>query len=167
MRGVGGDYFERARAISIALLVLAGALAIAGSFMDWTTKGTVPKELRLQSGFPVIQDLLSDPVTGFDAGDGKVVIAAAVFVLVAAMLLAVTRQGRYGLLAVLASVVTGAVAIAAYRSLGDTTSDFFRKLDLAGEIDPGIGLILVAIAGLLGVLAGSLGMISSPRDPAP
>jgi hypothetical protein len=76
----------------------------------------------------------------------------------------VTRQSRYGLLALLASVVIGAVAIAAYRSLGDTTSDFFRKLDLAGEIDPGIGLILVAIAGLLGVLAGSLGMISSPRE---
>lgn len=160
----GGDYFERARAVSIALLMLAGVLAIAGSFMDWTTKGTIPEEIRLQSSVPVIEDQLSDPVTGFDAGDGKVVIGAAVFVLVSAMLLAVTRQGRYGLLALLASVVTGAVAIAAYRSLGDTTSDFFRKLDLAGAIDPGIGLILVAVAGLLGVLAGSLGMISSPKE---
>lgn len=164
MREVGGgDYFERARAVSVALLLLAGALAIAGSFMDWTTKGTIPEEIRLQADLSLIEDQLSDPVTGFDAGDGKVVIAAAVFVLVAAMLLAVTQRGRYGLLALLASVVTGAVAIAAYRSLGDTTSDFFRKLDLAGAIDPGIGLILVAIAGLLGVLAGSLGMISSPK----
>lgn len=168
MKGVGGgDYFDKARAVSVALLVLAGGLAVAGSFMAWTTKGTIPDEIRLQSGVPVIEDQLSDPVTGFEAGDGKVVIAAAVFVLVSAMLLAVTRQGRYGLLALLASMVTGAVAIAAYRSLGDTTSDFFRKLDLAGAIDPGIGLILVAIAGLLGVLAGSLGMISSPKVPAP
>ena len=168
MKGVGGgDYFERARAVSVALLVLAGVLAIAGSFMDWTTKGTIPDEARFQSGTPVIHDMLSDPVTGFDAGDGKVVIAAAAFVLVSAMLLAVTRQGRYGLVALLASVVIGAVAIAAYRALGDTASDFFRKLDLAGAIDPGIGLILVAIAGLLGVLAGSLGMISSPKVPAP
>lgn len=162
MKGVGGgDYFERARVVSVALLVLAGVLAIAGSFMDWTTAGTIPKGMGFSN---MIRDLLSDPVTGFDAGDGKTVIGAAVFVLVGALLLAVTRQSRYGLVALLASVVIGAVAIAAYRSLGATTSDFSRKLDLVGEIDPGIGLILVAIAGLLGVLAGSLGMISSPRE---
>ena len=61
-------------------------------------------------------------------------------------------------------MVIGAVSIAAYRSLGDPSSDFFRKLDLAGEIDPGIGLIMCAVAGLLGILAGALGMISSPKD---
>ena len=160
-----GDYFDRARMVAVALLVLVGVTAIAGSFMAWTTRGTLPEEILVEAG-PVVEDQLSDPVTGFDAGDGKVVIGAAAFVLVAAMLLAVTRTSGYGLLAILASMVIGAVAIAAYRALGDTTSDFYRKLDLAGEIDPGIGLILVAIAGLLGVIAGSLGMISSHKETA-
>lgn len=156
-----GDYFDRARTVAVAVLAPAGALAIAGSFMNWTTKGEVPTGMGFSNR---ARELLSDPVTGFDAGDGKVVIGAAVFVLVAALLLAVSRQSRYGLLALVASMVIGAVAIAAYRSLGDPSSDFFRKLELAGEIDPGIGLILVAIAGLLGVLAGALGMISSPKE---
>ncbi|MPZ69348.1 MAG: hypothetical protein GEU71_07445 [Actinobacteria bacterium] len=158
-----GDYFDRARTLAVTLLVLAGAMAIAGSFLDWTTQGELPEEILMQQGGGLLAEL-SEPVTGFDAGDGKVAIGAAVFVLVGALLLAVTRQGRYGLLALVASMVIGAVAIAAYRSLDDTTSDFFRKLDLAGEIDPGIGLILCAVAGLLGVLAGALGMISSPKE---
>ncbi len=158
-----GDYFDRARTVAVGLLVLAGGLAIAGSFMAWTTKGDLPEEILMQQGGGLLAEL-SDPVTGFDAGDGKVVIGAAVFVLVAALLLTVTRQSRYGLLALLASMVIGAVAIAAYRALDDPSSDFFRKLDLAGEIDPGIGLIMCAVAGLLGVLAGALGMISSPKD---
>jgi hypothetical protein len=156
-----GDYFDRARTVAVALLVLAGGLAIAGSFLNWTTEGLLPEGI-LQQDTGVVG--LSQPVSGFEAGDGKVVIGAAVFVLVGALLLAVTRQGRYGLLALVASMVIGAVAIAAYRSLDDTTSDFFRKLDLAGEIDPGIGLILCAVGGLLGVLAGALGMVSSPKD---
>lgn len=156
-----GDYFDRARTVAVALLVMVGGLAMAGSFMNWTTEGELPEGVPTENTGVAG---LSGPVTGFDAGDGKVVIGAAVFVLVAALLLAVTRQGRYGLLALVASMVTGAVAIAAYRSLDDTTSDFFRKLDLAGEIDPGIGLIMCAVAGLLGVLAGALGMISSPKD---
>ena len=41
-----GDYFDRARTVAVALLVLAGGLAIAGSFMAWTTKGEIPEEVR-------------------------------------------------------------------------------------------------------------------------
>ncbi len=156
----GRDYFDRARIVAVGLAAVAGVATVAGSFMTWASAGRPPDEVAGEFALGAF----SPPVSGFDAGDGKIVIGAASFMLVGALLLGVTRRSRYGLLVMVASIVSGAVAIAAYRALDDPASDFYRRLDLTGIIDPGPGLILVTAAGLVGVVAGGLGMIASPSD---
>lgn len=153
------DYFDRARRFAVVLLVLAGAALITGTFLPWTTEGTLPPQAELPPG-----DRLSDPLAGFSAGEGKVVVGAAVVILVAAGLLALARDRRYGYLALAASIVAGGVSFSFYGAVDDATSDMHRRFEIVGEIDPGAGLTLVVIGALVGIVAAVLGVVASPAD---
>jgi hypothetical protein len=158
----GGDYFERARLVAVALLFVAAATAIAGSFLDWVR---ITERPRLQGDLDFEQEVeepkRSVPYSGTDAPDGWIVVGAAVVLLVATVGLALRR--RTGWLAFLATVVIGAIAFAAYRSVGDISSSLSRRMEIVGDPEPALGITLVAAAAVAALLGSVLAMIASPR----
>jgi hypothetical protein len=151
-----GDYFDRARHVAVAILVLAALLAILGSFLDWIVITKLPPEP--EGGFGGQRTV---PYAGVDARDGWIVIGAAVVLLAASVGLAARRRTAW--LAFVASVVMGAVAFSAYREVGNLSSAISRRMDIVGDPEPAIGVALVAIGGVAALLGSVLGMISSPR----
>jgi hypothetical protein len=150
------DAFDRAREWVSGALFLAGALAIVGSLMDWVTFD-FDDERFLELGVEP-----SDPISGFDVGDGWWVAAAGVVLIGAAFLLVL--RGRGAGLSLVASIVIGGIAISDYRGVGNVTSDLARELNLVGEPHPAIGLTLVAVAAILGMLASIAGIAATPRS---
>jgi hypothetical protein len=151
-----GDYFDRARRVAVAILVLAAVLGILGSFLDWIVITELPPEP--EAGFGHQRTV---PYAGVDARDGWIVIGAAVVLLAATAGLALRRRTAW--IAFIASIVMGAVAFSAYREVGNLSSAISRRMDIVGDPEPAIGVALVAIGGVAALLGSVLGMISSPR----
>jgi hypothetical protein len=150
------DFFDRARRVAVAGMIAAGAAGAIGSFLDWVTitrlPGTVPDD----------QAPRAQPASGVDAGDGWWVFLLAVVMINAALALWIRRTSVWAWIGFLASVVIGGIAIADYRAVGRPTSELLRDLDLIGDLDRGIGLLLVLAAGLLGVIFSLVGVAASP-----
>ena len=151
-----GDYFDRARRVAVAILVLAAVLGILGSFLDWIVITELPPEPEAGYG-----GQRTVPYAGVDARDGWIVIGAAVVLLAATAGLALRRRTAW--IAFIASIVMGAVAFSAYREVGNLSSAISRRMDIVGDPEPAIGVALVAIGGVAALLGSVLGMISSPR----
>jgi hypothetical protein len=151
-----GDAFETARQWASGALFLAGALAIVGSLMDWVTFGFDERRFLDLGVEP------SDPVSGFDVGDGWFMMIGGVVLIASAFSLVL--RGRGAGLSLLASVVIGGIAISDYRDVGNLTSDLARELNLVGEPHPAIGLTLVVAAAILGLLASIAGIAATPRQ---
>jgi hypothetical protein len=151
------DFFDKAREWVSAALFLAGALAIVGSLLDWVTF-TLEEPL-----LGTLADEPSEPLTGFDVGDGRWVAAAGAVVIVSAFLLVLRRSAGMAGLSLVASIVIGAIAISDYRGVGDLTSDLARELDLVGEPHAAIGLTLVVAGAILGLIASVAGIAATPR----
>jgi hypothetical protein len=151
-----GDYFDRARRVAVVILLFAGVVAIVGSFLDWIVITELPP--APEAGFG---DQRTRPYAGIDARDGWIVIGAAVVLLLATAGLAAKR--RTGWVAFIASIVMGAVAFSAYREVGNLSSSISRRMDIVGDPEPAIGVVLVAVGGVAALLGSVLGMISSPR----
>ncbi len=150
-----GDYFERARAVSASVLFAAAAAAIIGSVLDWVVVAQTPPDV------PADQLDRLPPFTGIELGDGWYVIGAAIVVLISAFL--IVMKGRYAWLAFLGCVVIGGIAISDYRNVGE----LHLQLEAIGrDPRPGVGLTLVAAAGLVGLIAavGSIAASPSNRD---
>ncbi len=146
--------------MAAAGLIAAGAAAIVGSFLDWVS-------LDLPPVIPPAERANAVPYSGMDTGDGPLIIAAGAFMIVVATLLAVRKRSFYAWLAFLASVVMGAIGVGDYRSAGSATSDLTRRMDVIGDPSPGVGLMLIAVAGLVGIVASLAGVAASPnRDAA-
>lgn len=160
------DYFDRARIVAIVVLVVAAAAAITGSVLDWSTAGEFPEPLRSRLGDDVARPEPSEPFTGVDAGDGIVVIVAGAVMALCALLLGIRRRGLWSAIALLCSLVIGAIGIASYRAIGDIDSALSRKMNVIGDIDPAVGVVLVAAAGLLGLLGAVLGLVATPSERA-
>lgn len=146
-----GDYFERARAISASVLFAAAAAAIIGSVLDWVVVEATPPDV------PSDQLDRLPPFTGLELGDGWVVIAAALVVIVSAFF--IVLRGRFAWLAFAGSVVIGGIAISDYRGVEDI------HLDLEGigrGPRPGLGLTLVAAAGVIALIASAASIAASP-----
>jgi hypothetical protein len=160
------DFFDRARIAATVALVVTGALAIVGCFLKWVTFS-----LDEPSGTTTSQRPTS-PIVGTKVSDWKVVFVAGALVIVCALLLAVRKRSLYCWICFLASMVIGAIAVADYRGLGDTTSGFLRGLERAlhtnvqGKASPGIGLTLVAVAGVGGLIASVIGIAATPHRDA-
>lgn len=157
-----GDYFDRARVVAVTLLVLASVTAIAGSFMEWTTRGVLPSLPETTFDGPAPEP--TAPVTGVEAGEGNRVIAAAIVILVAATMLGSRRRAGWAWLAFIASVVIGAISIAAWRGIDRINSGFSQRIDVVSDIDPAAGLVVVAIAAGLGLVGSVLGVVATPSS---
>jgi hypothetical protein len=153
------DFFDRAREVVSAGLFVAGAAAVVGSLLDWVTF-TLPEPLGTVN---VSNQSPSPPISGFDLGDGRWVMGAGIVVIVCAFLLVIQGRALWAGIALIASIVIGSIAISDYRGVGDLTSDVSRELDLVGEPHAATGLVLVAIAALIGLIVSVAGVAATPR----
>ncbi|MFN2389267.1 MAG: hypothetical protein ABR575_06640 [Actinomycetota bacterium] len=161
------DLFARARIVASAGQMLAGALAIAGVFLDWV-RITARPELAPGADFgdaAVEAPRITEPFNGLDVGaDGWWVLAGGVILILSSLLvLARARGGWYGFIA---AMVVGAVAFADYRGIDEVSSSIGRRMDIVGGAAPGIGLTAISIAGVVGVVASVAAIAASPRTAA-
>jgi hypothetical protein len=147
------DIFDRARSVSASILFACGLAAILGALLDWVT--VEPPQV-----VPPNQTSLLDPFSGIEATDGWFVIAAGAVVILSAAMLVLKATSGYAWIAFFASMVVGGIALADYRGLEDL---FYREMDRIGDPEPAIGLSLVAVAGIIGVIAAAAGVAASPR----
>lgn len=149
-----GDFFDRARAFSAAVLLAAGAAAIIGAFLDWVSiepPDVVP---------PAQEDRLAG-FTGIETVDGRVILGGGVVLVASAILLALRRKALYGWIAFLVSMLIGAIAIADYR---DITGLFYDEMHRIGDPTPMFGLGLCATAGIVGLLGSLVGITATPAE---
>jgi hypothetical protein len=147
------EFFDRAREWVSGALFLAGALAIVSSMLDWVTYKLGPGPT------PGITFRVSEPRSGLDVGDGRWVLGAGIVIIVAAFLLVLRQKAGYAGLAMLASIVIGAIGVSDYRGIGEVT----KEVDLVGVPHVGIGLTLAVAAAVLGLLASIAGIAATPR----
>ncbi len=165
----GLDFFDRARRFAIAILLLAGAAAVVGSFLDWVTI-TVRPEIDPQADFGSDQDALEEPgpsrpFSGLEAGDGYWALGGGVVIVIAAGLLLIRPRGGWAILAFIASLIIGAIAFADYRGVGDVNSSISTRMEIQAAARPGVGLTLVAVAGFLGIVGSAAAIAATPpRD---
>jgi hypothetical protein len=157
------DLFDRARWIAATALVLTGSLAILGCFLDWVTFSLdEPPGIRTSQS-------PTTPIAGTMVSDWKVVLVAAVVIVLCAVLLVLRGRSMYAWICFIASMVMGAIAVADYRGLDDPTSGFIRGLEhtlhtnVQGQAHPGLGLTIVAIAGIGGLIAAVVAIAATPR----
>lgn len=150
------DFFDKARGFAAAGMLASGGAGILGSLLDWVT-------IRSPAGFIGEPSV---PFTGIEARDGWYVIAASIVMIALAILLTWRRRGLYAWLGFLDSIVIGIIAIADYRGVNDLTSAISRRMDIVGDAEPGVGLILAAVAALIGIVASLTGVAATP-SPGP
>jgi hypothetical protein len=149
------DFNERARSVAASVLFAAAAAAIVGSVIDWVT-------IEPPSRLPPTEN--AEPFTGIEARDGWWVILGALVVMGCAVMLVLRRRSLYAWGAFLVWISVGAIAIADYRGVGDLNSDISQRMERVGDIEPGLGLTLVAAAALMGLLASAAGAAASPQS---
>jgi LPXTG-motif cell wall-anchored protein len=162
------DFFDKARRWAVIALVIAGLSAAGGSLLNWVTIEASP---QLQQGINfggrhVKRPSVTKPFTGLEARDGWWTLAGGTILMVAGGLLLARRRAVYAWLAFLASMVIGAVVIADYRQIGELSSDLSRRMHIVGDAAPGVGIVLVAVGGLLGLIASVAALAASPRIDA-
>lgn len=148
-------FFDRARAWAATAMFVAGGLAVIGAAVDWVTITPPP---RLPPG----DASGTEPYTGLEARDGWWVLSAGIAMGLLAALLIVRRRSLYAWLAFLASILVGGIAFSDFNAVGDSSSGLWRRMDRVGDVDPGFGLMLVAAAGVIGVIASAAGVAATP-----
>lgn len=151
------DLFEKARRAASALLVLAGALAVGGSFMDWVEIDFAePTVLLLEDGG-------ISPRAGVEVGNGWWAVGAGGLLILLALGVVARRRSLYGWLAFLTSVVLGSIVVADYRGARGLADELMAGGGPEVDTAPGLGLTVVGIAALLGSIAGLLAVAGSPK----
>jgi hypothetical protein len=152
-----GSFLDRARAWAATGLFVAGGLAVIGASVEWVTITPPPR-------LPTSEVPKTVPYTGLEAGDGWWVLAAGIALGLMAMFLFLTSKSSFAWLAFFGSILIGGIAFSAYNAVGDSTSSLWRRMDRVGDVDPGLGLMLVAAAGIIGVIAAVTGVAATPRS---
>lgn len=124
--------------------------------MEWVTVEPPPI-------LPEAERVNALPFTGLDVPDGWWVLGASIVLIVAAALLLVKRKSVWAWLSVCASMLIGGIAFADYRAIGDVQTGLMRRTELVGQVEPALGITLVAAAGITGVIASVLGIAATPR----
>ena len=150
-------FFDRARAWAATGLFVAGGLAVVGATVEWVTI-TPPPVL------PAGEAPRTDPYTGLEAGDGWWVLGAGIAMALLATLLVLRSKSLYAWLAFLVAILIGGIAFSDFNAVGDTSSELWRRMDRVGDVDAGLGLTLVAAAGVIGVIAAAAGVAATPRQ---
>jgi hypothetical protein len=148
-----GDYFDKARSIAASVLFASGAAAIIGAVLDWVTVEERPPNV------PADQLDRLPPLSGIEVEDGWYVIGAAAVIWVSAFFIVLRRRAIYSWLAFVASIVIGAIAVADYRDVDGLLSDVEG---IGRGPEPGVGLLLVAAAAFVGMVAAVAGVAASP-----
>lgn len=164
MADTGGvDFFERARRAAVVLLLIAGALCVIGSALDWAALERCP-EIVEGSSFDdsELEEPPPCPVRGIDTTEGKVAAAAGFVIMIAAILLTLRRRSSFGWLALGSAVVAGSFALTAYRGIGDADSSISRRLGLIDAYEVSFGLTLVAAAAVAALVAAVAGIAATP-----
>ena len=146
------DTFDRARSVSAAFLVAAGAAVILGTVLNWVTIERPPL-------IPADQEAAATPFTGLETKSAPYLLIAAGAVILLALLLVARRRSIYAWGAFLASIVIGAIAFQNYRGIDEL---FYEQMDRIGDPAPALGLMLVAAGGVVGVIAGAAGVAANP-----
>jgi hypothetical protein len=165
-RAQNGDFFARARLWGATLIFVAALLGILGSFLSWVNIEPPP---RLPTGENFEGEQFGEQgepetFTGVEARDGWYIVGASVVLVIAAILLANGR--RTGWLAFVATLPIGAIAVADYRAVSEPTSAIAERMDLFGDVSPGIGLTLVGIAAVVGLIGSVVAIAASPPQQA-
>lgn len=103
------------------------------------------------------------PFTGLEVVDGWYVIGAAALLLVSAFMIVLKKTSLYAWMAFIASMTIGGIAISDYRGIEEL------HLDMEGigrAPTQGMGLTLVAVAGLIALIASVAAVAASPRETA-
>jgi hypothetical protein len=164
-RARDSDFFTRARSWGATLVFLAGLLGFVGSFLSWVDIEPPP---RLPTGEDFEGQEFgesgeAEAFNGVEAGDGWIVVGASVVLVIAATLLVLGR--RTGWLAFVATIPIGAIAVADYRAVSEPTSRLSERMNLFGEVSPGIGLLLVAVSALVGLIGSVVAIAATPPQP--
>ena len=162
-----GDFFDRARSVAVAAMLVAGATIAVGSLLNWIVIGEEPALLEDfdfgEQNEMVEEPEVSEPFTGVETIYGRLSLAAGVVLMVSAALLFLRRRSRWAWLGFLAAVVVGGLALAAYRGVADTSSPLYERLDIVGQAESGIGLTLTAAGAVAGLLSSVAGVVATPR----
>lgn len=146
------DFLERARLWPATGMVIAGALMILGSALDWVSIAQLPDVI------PTDQRANAEPFNGFDVGDGYWTAGAGLALMIAAV--GVVIRGRHAWAGILAAIVGGGIAISDYRGI---ESLFERSSAIGSGITVGPGLTLVAAGALVGLVSSVTAKAATPR----
>lgn len=146
------DTFDRARSVSAAFLVAAGAAVILGTVLDWVTIERPPI-------IPLDQENAAQPFSGLETKSAPYLLIAAGAVILLALLLVARRRSIYAWGAFLASMVIGAIAFQNYRGIDEL---FYEQMERIGDPAPALGLMLVAAGGVIGLIASAAGIAAIP-----
>jgi hypothetical protein len=152
-RGEGRDYFDKARSVAAVLLLGVGIAAVAGAFLEWVT-------IRPPERVPADQASRLDAFTGMETSDGWVVVALAGAIVLSALFLVIRKRSFYAWIAFWCSMLMGGISIADYRGIDKL---FYEEMNRIGDPAPAFGLTLVAVAGLVGIVASVTGVAASPK----
>lgn len=144
-------------------LFLAGLLAVVGSLLPWVDVTPPPI-------VPAAEAERADSLIGIEISDGRVVLGAGVVIIVAAAMLVLRRRAGWAWLTLAAAMLVGAIAISDYRQIADFRPEegvqppFVRRAERAGEIQPAVAMLLVAAAGIVGVVASVGAIAATPSN---
>jgi hypothetical protein len=151
------DFFDKARLLAAALLIVGAALLMIGPILDWVS--IEPPEV-----VPRSEEANTHPFSGLEAGTGWVALVAGVAILSNSALLLRLKVSSFAWLSLLAGVVAGGVTMADYRGLPDINSSLAERMEVVGALSPGIGMILCAAGAVLVLLGAAAGIAASPRS---
>lgn len=166
-----GDFFDRVRTVAVAVMVAAGAALVLGSILEWVTITEAPGlvqdfDFGENNNELVEEPKVSEPFTGLETTYGTFSLASGIVLATAALMLFVRRRAGWAWLGFAAAMVSGGLAIAAYRGIADTASPLYKSLDIVGRAEPSLGLTLVAAGAISGLVSSAAGVAATPhREP--
>ncbi|HEX2058473.1 MAG TPA: hypothetical protein VHI71_08895 [Actinomycetota bacterium] len=162
------SFFDRARWFAAAGIVLAGLCAIVGSLSDWAviTEREIAENVDFGEQTDELEPGQGESFAGVEDRDGRLTLAGGIGLIAAAVALAVRKTTGFAWLAFWVSLAVGGIAFADYRTV--STNDaaprgILLRHEVGVEASPGVGLTLVAAAGMLGVISSVAGVAATPR----
>jgi hypothetical protein len=163
------SFFDRARLFAAAGIVLAGLCAIGGSFLDWAviSEREVAANVNFGEDAGDIEPGQGEPFKGVDDRDGKLTLVGGAGLIAAAVALVVRKSTGFAWIAFWVSLAIGGIAFADYRTVTpdehDAPHGILLRHEVGAEASPGVGLTLVAAAGMLGIISAVGGVAATPR----
>lgn len=151
------DFFDKARLVAGALLIVGALLSVIGPLLDWVSVEP-PKVV------PQAEESNTHPFSGLEAGTGWVALVAGVAILSNGYLLLKLKRSSFAWLSLLAAVVSGGVTMADYRGLPDINSALAERMEVVGSLSPGIGMTLCGLGALIALVGAAAGIAASPRS---